>query len=84
MVSYYATQGEDSPGRGFLEGIIHQKRGLGSFGVYIEVYTTGKFQNMLKLILTAVEITGIYIATIFLNGVLLCYSRGRFPGKRVS
>ena len=54
-------KGEDSPGRGFLEGTIYQKRGLGSFGVYIEVYTNGKFQNMLKLIPTAVEITGVYI-----------------------
>ena len=46
---------------GFLRGQYIRKGGLEVLGVYIEVYTTGKFQNMLKLIPTAVEITGVYI-----------------------
>ena len=47
---------------GFLRGQrCNRKGGLEVFGVNIEVYITGKFQNMLKLIPTAVEITGVYI-----------------------
>ena len=46
---------------GFLRGQYIRKGGLEVLGVYIEVYTTGKFQNMLKLIPTAVEITGVYL-----------------------
>ena len=45
---------------GFLRGQYIRKGCLEVLGVYIEVYTTGKFQNMLKLIPTAVEITGVY------------------------
>ena len=46
---------------GFLRGQYIRKGSLELLGVNIEVYTTGKFQNMLKLIPTAVKITGVYI-----------------------
>ena len=48
-------------GKSFLRGQYIRKGGLEVLGVYIEVYTTGKFQNMPKLIPTAVEITGVYL-----------------------
>ena len=46
---------------GFLRRQYIRNGGLDVFGVNIDVYTTGKFQNMLKLIPTAVDITGVYI-----------------------
>ena len=54
-------KGEIPLEEGFLRGQYIRKGGLEVLGVNIEVYITGKFQNMLKLIPTAVEITGVYI-----------------------
>ena len=66
---------------GFLRGQrCNRKGGLEVFGV--------TFWSLSKYAKTNSHRGGnnrsIYIATIFLNSVLLCYSRGRLPGKRVS
>ena len=68
---------------GFLRGQrCNRKGGLEVLGLLLVFWKLSKYAKTNSH--RGGNYRSIYIAKIFLNSVLLCYPRGRFPGKRVS